>query len=45
MVEVKVMRARVDGPGVVKGECWVLADRSNVGRRPNTTSIVERRPC
>jgi hypothetical protein len=26
MVEVKVMRARADGPVVVKDECWVLAD-------------------
>jgi hypothetical protein len=24
--EVKVMRARADGPRVVKDECWVLAD-------------------
>jgi hypothetical protein len=24
--EVKVMRARADGPGAVKGECWVLID-------------------
>jgi hypothetical protein len=24
--EVKVMRARADGSGVVKDECWVLAD-------------------
>jgi hypothetical protein len=24
--EVKVMRARVDGPRAVKDECWVLAD-------------------
>jgi hypothetical protein len=28
MAEVKVMRARADGPGAVKGECWVLTDRS-----------------
>jgi hypothetical protein len=26
--EVKVMRARADGPGAVKGECWVLTDGS-----------------
>jgi hypothetical protein len=26
--EVKVMRARADGPGAMKGECWVLTDRS-----------------
>jgi hypothetical protein len=26
MAEVKVMRARADGPGAVKNECWVLAD-------------------
>jgi hypothetical protein len=25
---VKVMRARADGPGAVKGECWVLTDGS-----------------
>jgi hypothetical protein len=25
-VKVKVMRARADRPGVVKDECWVLAD-------------------
>jgi hypothetical protein len=24
--KVKVMRARADGPGAVKGECWVLTD-------------------
>jgi hypothetical protein len=24
--DVKVMRARADGPGAVKGECWVLTD-------------------
>jgi hypothetical protein len=24
--EVKVKRARADGPGVVKSECWVLTD-------------------
>jgi hypothetical protein len=28
MDEVKVMRARADGPEVVKGECWVLTDGS-----------------
>jgi hypothetical protein len=28
MAEVKVMRARADGPGAVKGECWVLTDGS-----------------
>jgi hypothetical protein len=28
MDEVKVMRARADGPGAVKGECWVLTDES-----------------
>jgi hypothetical protein len=28
MAEVKVMRARADGPGAVKGECWVLTDIS-----------------
>jgi hypothetical protein len=28
MVEVKVMRARADGLGAVKGECWVLTDKS-----------------
>jgi hypothetical protein len=27
MAEVKVMRARADGPGAVKGECWVLTDK------------------
>jgi hypothetical protein len=26
MAEVKVMWARADGPGAVKGECWVLTD-------------------
>jgi hypothetical protein len=26
MAEVKVMRARADGPIAVKGECWVLTD-------------------
>jgi hypothetical protein len=26
MAEVKVMRARANGPGAVKGECWDLAD-------------------
>lgn len=26
MAVVKVMRARPDGPGAVKGECWVLTD-------------------
>jgi hypothetical protein len=28
MAEVKVMRAHADGPGAVKGECWVLTNRS-----------------
>jgi hypothetical protein len=28
MAEVKVTRARSNGPGVVKGECWVLTDES-----------------
>jgi hypothetical protein len=28
MAEVKVMQARVDAPGAVKGECWVLTDGS-----------------
>jgi hypothetical protein len=28
MAEVKVMRARADGPGAVKGECWVLTNGS-----------------
>jgi hypothetical protein len=28
MAEVKVMRARADGLGAVKGECWVLTDGS-----------------
>jgi hypothetical protein len=28
MAEVKVMRSRADGPGAVKGECWVLTDGS-----------------
>jgi hypothetical protein len=28
MAEVKVMRARADGPGAVKGECWVLTNES-----------------
>jgi hypothetical protein len=28
MAEVKVMRARADGPGVVKGEWWVLTNES-----------------
>jgi hypothetical protein len=28
MAEVKVMQARVDGPGAVKCECWVLTDGS-----------------
>jgi hypothetical protein len=28
IVEVKVMQARVDGPGAMKGECWVLTDES-----------------
>jgi hypothetical protein len=28
MTEVKVMRACADGPRAVKGECWVLTDRS-----------------
>jgi hypothetical protein len=26
MAEMKVMWARPDGPGAVKGECWVLTD-------------------
>jgi hypothetical protein len=26
MIEVKVKRAHADGPGAVKGECWVLTD-------------------
>jgi hypothetical protein len=26
MAEVKVMRARADGPGVMNDECWVLTD-------------------
>jgi hypothetical protein len=26
MAEVKIMWARADGPGAVKGECWVLTD-------------------
>jgi hypothetical protein len=28
MAEVKVMRARADGPGAAKGDCWVLTDGS-----------------
>jgi hypothetical protein len=28
MSKMKVMRARADGPGAVKGECWVLTDES-----------------
>jgi hypothetical protein len=28
MAEVMVMRARADGSGAVKGECWVLTDES-----------------
>jgi hypothetical protein len=28
MAEVKVMQARDDGPGAVKGECWGLTDGS-----------------
>jgi hypothetical protein len=28
MAEVKVMQARDDGPGAMKGECWVLTDGS-----------------
>jgi hypothetical protein len=28
MAKVKVMRARADGPRVVKGKCWVLTDES-----------------
>jgi hypothetical protein len=28
MAKVKVMRARDDGLGAVKGECWVLTDGS-----------------
>jgi hypothetical protein len=28
MAEVKVMRAHAGGPEAVKGECWVLTDRS-----------------
>jgi hypothetical protein len=33
--EVKVMRARADGPGAVKGECWVLTDGSEqLGDQP-----------
>jgi hypothetical protein len=28
MAEVKVMRARADGPGAVKGECWDFTDGS-----------------
>jgi hypothetical protein len=27
MAEAKVMRARADGLGAVKCECWVLTDR------------------
>jgi hypothetical protein len=35
MAEVKVMWARVDGPGAVKGECWVLTDGSEqLGDQP-----------
>jgi hypothetical protein len=33
--EVKVMRARADEPGAVKGECWVLTDGSEqLGYQP-----------
>ena len=27
IAEVKVMRARADGPGAVKDGCWILDDR------------------
>jgi hypothetical protein len=38
MAEVKVMWARADGPGAVKGECWVLTDRSE---QPGDCSILK----